>query len=119
MNKNTWIVILVIIIIVLCGLWLSSFSRTKENSVVYPEGSMNAVRAVQVELSQDIGRTKNEVKVVSVEEEEWSDSCLGLGTAAEICAAVITPGFKIVYSYDDEVYVFRTNTSGTVVRREN
>ena len=36
-----------------------------------------------------------QIRVLSVDEVEWPDSCLGLPEPGEVCAEVITPGFRI------------------------
>lgn len=50
--------------------------------------------------------------------QDWSDSCLGLGTAAELCAAVIVPGWSVTASDGRQEWVFRTDEEGRRVRLE-
>jgi hypothetical protein len=56
------------------------------------------------------------IAVLSFTEMEWSDACLGLGGAAEICAAVITPGWEVLLGAGDRVYEVRTDAGGGHVR---
>jgi hypothetical protein len=59
-----------------------------------------------------------EIEVVEAEEKEWSDACLGLAGEDEVCAQVITPGWKVTLRANGEMYVLHTNEDGTAVRME-
>lgn len=52
------------------------------------------------------------IQVIGAEQVDWSDSCLGAGLANELCAAVITPGYKITFSVDGQTYVVHTDRDG-------
>ncbi|MBN2500692.1 MAG: hypothetical protein JXB38_07950 [Anaerolineales bacterium] len=69
-------------------------------------------------LADQLGVTVEEVKLQHVEQTEWSDSCLGLGGAAEICAQVITPGWQVVFSVNGQEYEVRTNEDATSIRMQ-
>lgn len=73
--------------------------------------------AAQQDLAQALGLPAELVTIGAVEEQDWPDSCLGLGGAAEICAAVITPGFRILLTAGGSEYEYRSNREGDVVRR--
>ncbi len=60
-----------------------------------------------------------EIEVTSAEEEEWPDACLGLADEDEVCAEVITPGWRVTLTADGEEYVVRTDQNGSVVRIED
>jgi hypothetical protein len=55
--------------------------------------------------------------LVTVERTDWPDSCLGLGEPDEVCAAVITPGYRVVAEVDGEEVEYRTNLAGDQIRR--
>jgi hypothetical protein len=59
-----------------------------------------------------------EIEVVSAEEEEWPDACLGLAGEDEVCAQVVTPGWEVTLTADGEEYVVRTDQNGSAVRVE-
>ena len=77
-----------------------------------------AADAAREALQKLTGRGLEDIRLVSVASQEWSDSCLGLGGPAESCAAVTTPGYRILMEADDEKYAARTDQDGTVVRFE-
>ncbi len=56
------------------------------------------------------------IQVINAEQMEWTDSCLGAGLANELCAAVITPGYKITFSVDGQTYVVHTDRDGYQAR---
>ncbi len=80
--------------------------------------SINSSEAAKTALATELKVASNSITVVSATVMEWSDSCLGLGGAAEICAAVITPGYKVTLSANGKTYVYRTDATGSVVRKE-
>jgi len=77
-----------------------------------------AVQAATSELAGLLGVSVDAVSFVSAERRQWSDGCLGLGTAAEICERVDIPGWRIVLRAQGDEYVVRTDEVGDVVRRE-
>jgi hypothetical protein len=84
-----------------------------------PETVANkAVEAARVALAQKLGISTDQVTVGSYEQRDWSDSCLGLGTANESCAAVITPGFKVRMQVGEKPYIYHTDLTGSVIRQE-
>jgi hypothetical protein len=74
------------------------------------------VTGVQANISETLGLPVDQFEVATVEQVEWRDSCLELGGPAESCAAVITPGWRIVVSADGQDYEVRTDETGTQVR---
>jgi hypothetical protein len=77
-----------------------------------------AVMAAEQDLSASLGVPVEEIQVVSYEQREWPDACLGLASEGEVCAQVITPGWQVVLRAQGEQYVFRTDEDGQVVRQE-
>jgi hypothetical protein len=67
-------------------------------------------------LAEQLDVQVEEIKIVSFEEVEWSDSCFGLGGPAEICAAEITPGWQMFFDVNGEQYEVRSNQTGTIIR---
>lgn len=90
-----------------------------------PEGSIHnlpvpeAVLAVKQSVASELGINVGTVIVMSAYEQEWADSCLGLGGPAESCLFVITPGYEVTVLAQGSERVFRTNEDGTVIREEN
>jgi len=77
-----------------------------------------AVVAAERELSEQLDISVDEIDLVSFSREEWPDACLGLAEPDEICAQVIMPGWRVVLTAEGQRYVYRTDVSGEVVRRE-
>src|SRR5512135_1770366 len=54
-----------------------------------------AFEAVRAALGQQLGVDPLTIRLVKVEPVDWPDSCLGLPGEAEMCAQMITPGFRV------------------------
>jgi hypothetical protein len=78
-----------------------------------------AVVAAEETLSQSQGIQLGEIQLVSYERRDWPDGCLGLGRANEGCIQVITPGYLVVLQAEGQRYVYRTDETGTMIRRED
>ncbi|MGB3691839.1 MAG: S-layer homology domain-containing protein [Spirulinaceae cyanobacterium] len=64
-----------------------------------------------------LGIDSSKLKVVQALQQEWSDSCLGLGGPAESCLQAITPGWLVVLAdQEDNVYIYRTDETASAVR---
>lgn len=70
-----------------------------------------AAQALADELQIDVAT----VEVVSIEEVEWSDSCLGVNDPETMCMQVITPGYLIVLSADGEQFEYHSNADGSML----
>lgn len=87
-----------------------------QDSVVEPYPP--AVAAAIAWLSQASGVDPGAVRVIGYEPVDWPDACLGLAEADELCASVITPGWKIVLQTDTQPVIIRTDELGAVARAE-
>ncbi len=67
-------------------------------------------------LMQQLQVDADEIEIVSVEEVEWPDSCLGVYTADELCAQVITPGYRVVLEVNGDTYEYHTDAEGMAIR---
>jgi hypothetical protein len=72
-----------------------------------------AANAVVQALAALLGLDAGQIKVVSVEEVEWSDSCLGIVYIDAICAAGVVPGYRIVLEANGLQFEYHTNADGT------
>jgi len=77
-----------------------------------------AAIAAQEALSASSGASIHEIRVRSYERAEWPSACLGLSREDEMCAMVVTPGWRVVLELEGDTYVYRTDMDGTVIRRE-
>ncbi|MGF1587991.1 MAG: hypothetical protein ACFCU7_01870 [Pleurocapsa sp.] len=72
-------------------------------------------------LNDAVKRTSKTVadfKIIEAQSQEWSDGCLGLGTAEELCTQVITPGYQVVVTDGLRNWAYRTDQTGNTVRLE-
>lgn len=80
-------------------------------------GQNPAAQAVRDQVAEQAGLSHDAVEIVSVEQQEWSDACLGLGQANESCLQALTPGWQVVVSANGQDFVFRTDWTGQQVRQ--
>jgi hypothetical protein len=77
-----------------------------------------AAQAARQALAQELGVPRESINIQRAEPAEWTDSCLGLGGPAESCLQALTPGYRVFLEREGEQYIYRTDTSGQAVRRE-
>jgi hypothetical protein len=77
-----------------------------------PQAAVNAAADLAQRLKIDI----DTIKLVNVEQVEWSDACLGIQQPGIMCAQVITSGYKIILEAEGKQYEYHTNESGSAVR---
>lgn len=77
-----------------------------------PEAVLNA----QERLAALINVPVSQVQITTMEQVEWSDSCMGLGQLNESCAAVVTPGWRVFFDVNDQHYEVRTDETGASIR---
>ncbi|MGB9668841.1 MAG: hypothetical protein ACPL0B_00510 [Anaerolineales bacterium] len=75
-----------------------------------------AALAAQQVLAAQLGLLPEEVKIIRTEKVDWPDACLGVTSAGQICAQVITPGFRITLEANGKRYEYHTDTTGSAVR---
>lgn len=74
--------------------------------------------ALRRELSRSTGIAAEKLKVTESSRQSWSDTCLGLGKADEICGQMIVEGWRVVVSDGSQTWVYRTNARGNIWRLE-
>jgi hypothetical protein len=80
------------------------------------ENPPQAVLDAQAWLANEMGITVDQAPLVSIEQADWPDSCLGLGGPDESCLAVVTPGWKVVVEVAGQQYEVRVSEDGSVIR---
>jgi hypothetical protein len=78
-----------------------------------------AVTAAISALALDLGIAPGEVEVLDFSEGQWPDACLGLAGPGEVCAMVITPGWRISLRAEGRDFAARTDMLGGLVRWEH
>ncbi len=74
-----------------------------------------AVQAAITTLAQALNLTADDIKVISFEDKEWPDGCLGVVTDGVLCTQQIVPGFLVVVEAKGVQYEFHTNLDGSLV----
>jgi hypothetical protein len=69
----------------------------------------DAVRRARIDLAGRLGVTEDEIKEDSVEDADFADASFGAGTADELSAQMITPGWRIRLSAGGDTYEYRGN----------
>lgn len=75
-----------------------------------------AALAAQALLAEELGVETEAIEIGQVKPVEWPDGCLGLPQEGEACAQQVTPGFEITLKHGDDVYIYRSDVSGQIVR---
>ncbi len=95
-------------------------STTPSPATPSPEGPQGGAEEIPDEILQAIARglgfDPGELQVQELEQVEWSNSCLGLAGPDEMCAEVITPGYRLIVRAGDRQYQVHTDLSGMNLR---
>lgn len=79
-------------------------------------------KSVETSIRQDLSRrTKIKADKFTIQQfsrKTWSDGCLGLGNANELCTQALVEGWRVVMGYQGKTWVYRADDTGMVVRRE-
>jgi len=75
-----------------------------------------AVTAAIGALAEDLGLDPGMIDVVGFETVDWPDACLGLPAEHEICAAEVTPGWRVVLRARGWEYELHTDSLGSRIR---
>lgn len=119
--------VVIVALLVLAGAALVACGGAagEEPIPVEPDGGIGtspqdpAVAEAQRVLAEQLGVSVDDIEVVMTEPVEWADACLELGEADEMCAQVITPGWRVTLSVNGEQYEVRTDDTGANVRIAN
>lgn len=69
-----------------------------------------AIAALVKQLSVDTPNIQSaSIKVVSMDEVEWPDGCLGIPQLDRMCTQVIVPGYRVMLEVNGRQYEARTN----------
>jgi hypothetical protein len=123
MNQRlSWLVGFGMIVVGLLTILGACASQTSEPPTPTPEifnplpPEQRAFAASREALARQIDVDPLTIQLVEIVAVDWPDACLGLPAAGEICAEVITPGFRVVVETGGTPYEFRTNRDGGLVR---
>lgn len=85
-----------------------------------PTAAMNLPEAVETAVRKDLARRTQippqQFQLQSARRETWTDGCLGLGKPEELCTQSLVSGWLVQMAYHHQVWVYRTNQTGTNLR---
>lgn len=73
------------------------------------------LKLAYAELSTRLGVKWTDITLVSGEQVDFPDSCLGINTPGMACLDVITPGYRIQLQSGSAVYTYHTDLAGSRV----
>ena len=89
-----------------------------QQAVIDPAVQKRVVGAAQSLLAKKLNVQASEISLVSIAPVSWPDSCLGLPGPDEMCAQMVTDGFKVVLAVNGQNYTFHTDQTGRTIRQE-
>ena len=98
------------------GIPVTGETATPSDGSAAPVLPPEAVLDAQQWLMEQLSVAVEQVRIVDLEQAEWSDSCLGLGRLNESCLQAITPGWRVVFEVNGVTYEVRTNETGDAIR---
>jgi uncharacterized protein YggE len=75
-----------------------------------------AALVAQDSLATRLGTGVEEVEILSYEQVEWPNTCLGLLRPGEACAEVLTPGWRIILEAEGRQYEAHTDLLAEAIR---
>lgn len=76
-----------------------------------------AVVAAREALAKQLQIEPAAIQVISVEEVQWPDGCLGVRTPGVFCIQIVVPGYRVVLEVDGRRYIYHTDMEGRQVVR--
>ncbi len=74
-----------------------------------------AIAAVKLALAKALALQEYQVTVVSVEDVEWPDGCLGVVRIDALCAQGVVPGYRVIAEANGLLYEYHTNADGSAL----
>ncbi len=90
-------------------------NKRPNSPISVPPQIANAVRR---HLSYKTNIPPASFKIKQGQRQTWPDGCLGLSEAGEFCTMSVVEGWRVVLSYRDKTWTYRTNSNGGSVRLE-
>lgn len=79
------------------------------------EFSQTVSQIILQQISQQLSVSRSDLRIVQVTQQTWSDGCLGLGEPGTACTQALVPGYQVKVASRENVYIYRTNASGSLV----
>ncbi len=89
---------------------ISPTSNTDQNQdVIKNEATPEAVLLAEQDFAKISGLNKSQIVYDKLEKVEWSDNSLGCPKEGNVYAQVITPGYRVIFSYNLQQVVYHTD----------
>ncbi|HLO50842.1 MAG TPA: hypothetical protein VK211_20670 [Kamptonema sp.] len=75
--------------------------------------------AIRQDLSKQTGIAVGRLKINEFSRQSWPNTCLGMPKDGELCGQMIVEGWRVVLSDGKQTWVYRSDRTGKVLRREN
>jgi len=72
--------------------------------------------AVVAQLAESLDISPDDITVVSTEEVEWPDGCLGIQMEGLMCTQAIVPGYRVILEANGREVEYHTNEDATQIR---
>lgn len=100
----------------------SNGSQVRLNEQASSIGKVNLPNSVANAVLQFASRQlevpSSRLRIIKAEQQTWGDGCLGLPRPEERCMGTPTPGWRVTVEGKQQVYVYRTDNSGSRVRAQ-
>ena len=108
-----------LIVLLLILLTACSAEKTTTPAPVVTEESLSLIaQRTGEKLAGELGIKISEVSVDKIEPVDWPDACLGIMKPDQMCASVITPGYKVTLTANMAQYIYHTNHDGSLIIAE-
>lgn len=77
----------------------------------------HAFEVVRATLAANLGVNPLSITLVEVVSIDWPDTCLGLPALGEMCAQVVTPGYRVRVQMGEVIYEFHTDQAAKNLRQ--
>jgi hypothetical protein len=111
-KRLSYLVVGLLVFLAACAAPMNDLPGLTETTPDLP----TAVIQAQQYLSEQLGVTVAEIEVLDMEQVEWPDACLGLPDEDEMCAQVVTPGWRVLAEVNGQIYELRTDDPGSIIR---
>jgi hypothetical protein len=103
--------------ILLVSIILAGCSPALEANITpTPEQFLNPIESPERVLAKETDFTVDQITFLDSEHVDWNNACLGAAKPGEMCAQVITPGFRITLDTPAGIYEIHTDETGKVYR---
>lgn len=114
-RKRYFFTIIGILVLLVAGA-CNQASQLPNSGAIATQIPPQVLDQAQQALVNQLGVSVDNVQVLSSEQVDWPDACLGVPSDGEACAQVVTPGFRIDVQVNGQQYEVRTDETGNTVK---